>query len=46
MKIGDRYEIQERDGRHGWEPVYICNWINEVKEILKILRALEEEDDE
>lgn len=46
MKIGDRYEIQECDRNHGWEPVYVCDTIEEAKSILKTLRTLEEEDSE
>ena len=43
MKRGEIYEIEERSKDRDWQVVSRCASIEEAKEILKMLKTLEEE---
>lgn len=45
MKRGEKYEIEEKVGYKGWEVVCQCHSIEEAKEILKNLKALDGEEE-
>ena len=46
MKVGDKYEIQERYCDGDWAPVCEFDTLDDVKQFLKNLRVLEGEADE